>query len=120
MSGDVDSDAISNLASAVVMAILATFNDRVVFLQTLHITINGVLELRLKERVPHVGVKSLSTADSMHFGHEITPFAFKKRSCQIFASSGEIAGSVSPPRPGVPGTTASPMSPARVRGHLGK
>ena len=42
----------------------------------------------------------------MHFGQAIVPFAFKKGSCQIFASSGETMGSVWPPWPGVPGGAA--------------
>ena len=88
------SDAFCHLVSAVVIAILTSFTDRVAFLQTLHITVNGIFALGVRERVPHVGVWSSSTADSMHFGHAIAPFAFEKRSCQTFASSGEIVGSV--------------------------
>ena len=104
----VGSDALCNLASAVVIAILTTFTDRVAFLQRLHITINGIFEFGVRERLPHVGVWSLSTADSMHIGHAIAPFAFEKRSCQNFASSGESVDSVWLPWLGVPGA-------ARVR-----
>ena len=100
-------DVFCNLASAVVIAILTSFTDRVDFLQALHIIINVTFELGVRERVSHVGVWSLSTADSTHFGHAIAPFAFEKRSCQIFASCGEIAGSVWLPGPGVPGAAAS-------------
>ena len=71
-------------------------------LQTLHITINGIFELGVTKRVPHVRARSLST-DSMHFRHTIASFSFEKRSCQIFASSGEIVGSVSFPGPGFRG-----------------
>ena len=78
----------------------------------MHITINGIFELGVRESVPHVGMWSLSTADSMHFMHAIAPFAFEKRLCQICASSGEIVGSVWLPWAGVPGAAA-----ALVRGH---
>ena len=108
-------DALCHLTSAVVTAILTTFTDRVDVLQTLHITINGLFELGVKERVPYVGVWSLSTADSMNFGHAIAPFAFEKRSCQIFASSGEIVGSVWLPWPDVLGAAE-----ARVCAGIGK
>ena len=103
----VGGDVFCNLASAAVIAILTSFTDRVASLQALHITINGIFELGVRERVPHVGVWSLSTADSTHFGHAIAPFAFEKRSCQIFASSGEIVGSVWLPWPGVPGAATA-------------
>ena len=103
----VGGDVFCCLASAVVIAILTRFTYRVAFLQALHITINGVFELGARERVPHVGVWSLSTTASMHFGHAIAPFAFQKRSIQIFASSGEIEGSVWLPWPGVPGAEAA-------------
>ena len=51
----VGSDALCNLVSAVLIAILTTFTDRVAFLQTMHITINGMFELGVREKVPHVG-----------------------------------------------------------------
>ena len=111
----VGGDAFCNLAPAVVIAILTSFTDSMAFLQTLHITINGIFDLGVRERVPHVGVWSLSTADSMHFAHAIAPFAFEKRSCQIFPSFGEIVGSAWLPWPGVPGAAV-----ARVCAGIGK
>ena len=48
--------ALFNLASAVVIAILTGFTARVAFLQALHVTISGTLELGVRDRVPHVGV----------------------------------------------------------------
>ena len=55
----VGSDALCNLASSVVTAILTTFTDRVAVLQTLQITINGIFEFGARERVPHVGMCAL-------------------------------------------------------------
>ena len=108
MTEGVGGDALFNSASAVVIAILTTFTDCVAFLQMLHITINGIFEPGVKERVPHLGLGwSWSTADCMHSGQAITPFAFEKRSCQICASSGEIMGSVWLPWPAVPGAAAA-------------
>ena len=52
----VGSGALCNLASAAVIAILTTFTARVAFLQALHVTIGGTLELGVRDRVPHVGV----------------------------------------------------------------
>ena len=106
MTEGVGSDAHYGLASAVVIAILTIFVDRVAVLHTLHITSNSVFGLGVKERVPHVGVWSLSTADSMHSGHAIGPFAFEKRSCQTFTASHEIAGSLWLPWPDIRGAVA--------------
>ena len=101
------SDVYCNSASAIAIAILTSLTDRVAFLLALHITINGIFELGVRERVPHVGMWSLSTADSTHFGHEIAPFVFENRSRHIFASSGEIVNSAWLPWPGVPGAAAA-------------
>ena len=46
----VGSGALCNLASAVVIAIFTAFTDRMAFLQALHVTINGILELGVRER----------------------------------------------------------------------